>query len=81
MNSIYNPRAPKKPTNVSINSELLEKAKRLNINLSATLEAALAEQVRASQQEQWVRENSEAILAYNKFVEENGVFSDGLRKF
>lgn len=81
MHQIYNNQAPKKPTNVSINSDLLEKAKRLNINLSATLEQALTEQVRAEQREQWKRENAKAIKAYNRFIEENGTFSDSTRKF
>jgi antitoxin CcdA len=81
MSHVFNLNAPKKPTNVSINSDLLEKAKGLNINLSATLEAALAEQLRAEQRTQWKAENAKAIQAYNNFVEENGVFSDGLRKF
>lgn len=81
MKSVYNSDAPKKPTNVSINCELLEKAKALNINLSATLEAALAEQLRIQQRNQWIAENGKAVQAYNRFVEENGVFSDGLREF
>jgi len=81
MGQVFNSQAPKKPTNVSINSDLLEKAKELNINLSATLEEALAEQVRAAQTSQWKKENAKAIQGYNSFVEDNGVFSDGLRKF
>jgi antitoxin CcdA len=81
MSHVFNLNAPKKPTNVSINSDLLEKARGLNINLSATLEAALAEQIRTEQTNQWIAENAKAIQAYNNFVEENGVFSDGLRKF
>jgi antitoxin CcdA len=81
MTQVFNVNAPKKPTNVSINSDLLEKAKGLNINLSATLEAALAEQLRTEQRNQWKAENAKAIEAYNRFVEDNGVFSDGLRKF
>ena len=81
MSHAFNSQAPKKPTNVSINSDLLEKAKGLNINLSATLEEALAVQVRAEQRRQWKKENAKAIQAYNNFIEENGVFSDGLRKF
>lgn len=81
MSHVFNLKAPKKPTNVSINSDLLEKAKALNINLSATLESALIEQLRAEQQNQWKAENAKAIQAYNSFIEENGVFSDGLRKF
>lgn len=81
MNGIFNVQAPKKPTNVSVNSDLLTKAKGLNINLSATLQAALAEQVREAQCRQWKIENEKAIDAYNEFIEKNGVFSDGLRQF
>ena len=81
MNYVFNPQAPKKPTNVSINSDLLEKARSLNINLSATLEHALAEQLKAEQRAQWLRENAGAIQAYNQFVETNGTFSDSVRKF
>lgn len=81
MHHVFNINAPKKPTNVSINSDLLEKAKGLNINLSATLETALTEQLRAEQRNQWKAENAKAIQAYNSFAEANGVFSDGLRPF
>ena len=81
MSHVFDPKAPKKPTNVSINSDLLEKAKGLNINLSAALEEALTEQVRAERRKQWQKENAGAILAYNNFIADNGVFSDGLRKF
>lgn len=81
MHQVYDTRAPKKPTNVSINSDLLEQARSLGINLSATLERALAEQVRAEQRAQWQRDNADAIQAYNQFVEENGTFGDSERKF
>lgn len=81
MNYLYNTQAPKKPTNVSINSDLLEKAKTLKINLSATLEKALAEQLRNELRAAWVRENADSIQAYNQFVETNGTFSDSVRKF
>ena len=81
MSYVYDTQAPKRPTNVSINSDLLAKAKSFNINLSATLEHALAEQLRAEQRAQWLRENADAIQAYNQFVETNGTFSDSVRKF
>lgn len=48
MLELYNQTAPKKPTNLSINSDLLKKAKALEINLSATVEQALADQSKAS---------------------------------
>jgi antitoxin CcdA len=81
MNPAFDTQAPKKPTNVSINSDLLAKAKELNINLSATLENALTELVKARQRELWKQENRAAIAAYNQLVEERGVFSDELRSF
>ena len=77
----YNSKAPKKPTNVSINSDLLSKAREMNINLSATLEYELARRIKIKQREQWLQENAKAIQAYNDFVEDEGVFSDGIRGF
>jgi len=71
--------ALKKPTNVSINSELLADAREFGLNLSAELEERLTETVRKRRAEQWLRDNREAIQAYNKFVEENGIWSDEFR--
>jgi antitoxin CcdA len=81
MSQPYDIQAPKKATNVNINSDLLQQARRLGINLSATFESALTEKVRTEQREQWHRENIDAIRAYNQFVEENGTFGDGERSF
>ncbi len=81
MLSLYDQNAPKKPTNLSINSDLLKKARALEINLSATLEQALSNQLKAKQAQKWLEQNESAIVAYNKSVDENGAFSDGLRSF
>ena len=81
MQSLFDNQAPKKPTNVSINSDLLAKAKELKINLSATLESALVDLVNAKQRELWKKENQNAIAAYNQMVEERGTFSDDTRAF
>jgi len=81
MNLVLNAQALKKPTNVSINNDLLLKAKQFKINLSATLEAALVEAVNAKQRELWKQENQAAIKAYNQMVENHGLFSDDLRRF
>lgn len=78
---LYDSQAPKKATNLSINSDLLTKAKELDINLSAALEQALAQLLKQHQQEQWLKDNREAIAAYNQDVEKHGAFSDGLRSF
>lgn len=71
----------KRAVNVSINEGLLRDAKALDINLSATLERALEQEVRARRREQWLEDNREAIAAYNARIERDGVWSDGLRGF
>jgi len=69
----------KKATNVSIRGDLLEDARKLNINLSQEFENHLVEVVRKHRAERWLLDNREAIEAYNKFVEEHGIWSDEFR--
>ena len=77
-----NPSGPaRKPVNITVNSALLAAARRLKINLSSTMDAALTEIVRQKEREQWLAENRAGIAAYNERVETDGVFSDGLRRF
>jgi antitoxin CcdA len=71
----------KRAANLSINAGLLDEAKALEINLSATLERALEAEVRVRKREIWLAENREAIAAYNARVAEHGVLSDGVREF
>ena len=66
---------------VSIRSDLLDVAREAGVNLSATLERALTEELAAARRARWSEENREAIAAYNEYVEEHGVFSDGIRAF
>lgn len=73
--------APKKATNLSINSDLLRQAKELNINLSQQVEGYLSDLVRKTKEQQWLAENADAIAAYNERIEKDGVFSEGLRRF
>ena len=71
--------ALKKPTNVSINSDLLADARELGINLSAELEQRLTEIVRQRRAEQWLRDNRDAIEAYNRHIEEHGMWNEEFR--
>jgi antitoxin CcdA len=71
----------KKAVNVSIRIELLDAARDADINLSATLEAALAEQLRIRKRGRWLADNAEAIEAYNSDIEKNGSFGDHSRSF
>jgi antitoxin CcdA len=81
MQNLYDISAPKKATNLSINSDLLAQARSSNINLSATLERALREELARERASQWQVENKASIKAYNQFVQENGCFGDEFREF
>lgn len=81
MEPAYDLSAPKKAANVSVNSDLLQQAKALGINLSKALEERLAQLVREQRQQLWLSENTDAIEAYNCRIAEQGVFSDGRRRF
>ncbi len=81
MSILYNINAPKKPTNLTINSDLLTQVKDLKINLSATLESALAEALKAKKIDLWKEDNKEAIINYNNTIQEFGLFSDEIRMF
>lgn len=81
MQGQINAGAPKKPTNLSVNSDLLAVARELKINLSAILEQALLNEVKELKKKRWLDENKEAIEACNEFVEKNGLFADKYRVF
>ena len=78
---VFDASAPKKPTNLSINSDLLQQAKEHHINLSQALEIRLTEILRDEKRRNWLEENREAMEEYNQRIETNGVFSDGPRRF
>ena len=79
--NIYDPNAPKKSANLSINSDLLRQAKAHRINLSKALEQHLTDLLLEEKRRQWKEENKDAIEGYNRRIEKNGVFSHGLRNF
>lgn len=81
MQQSFDESAPKKATNLSLNSDLLRQARSLKINLSSTLEQALIVHVKNAQREAWVKENKEAINALNELTEKHGLFSDSFREF
>jgi antitoxin CcdA len=71
----------KRPTNVSIDAELLRHAKALKINLSQALEQRLAELVGEARKRRWLEDNRDALDDYNRRIQKRGVFSDDLRRF
>jgi antitoxin CcdA len=72
---------PKRATNVSVRSDLLAAAREAGVNLSATLERALTEEVAEARRRKWREDNREAIAVYNEHVEKHGAFSEDVRTF
>lgn len=65
--------APKKATNLSLNSKVLEIARQLDINLSQTVDALLAVEVKRLYWEKWRNDNRQAMTAYNERIAEHGL--------
>lgn len=71
----------KRATNVTIDPALLAEARELNINLSATLDASLRKAVAEQKAAQWLAENRAALLAYNDWIDQNGLPLEQYRQF
>jgi antitoxin CcdA len=65
--------APKRPTNLSLNAKVLDAARELGMNLSQTVDALLADEVRRRYWQRWNEENKEAVEHYNQRVEREGL--------
>ncbi len=77
----FDPEAPKKPTNVSLNRDLVRAAKAYGLNVSRIAEAALAEAVREKARQAWIEDNAEAVEQYTAPIQARGAFSDAQRRF
>lgn len=66
-------RVTRKPTNVSLPSDLLERAKELNVNVSRASERGLCEEGQEIEARQWAEQNAELVEAYTAMVERQGL--------
>ena len=66
----------KRAVKLFVDVELLDEARRMNINVSDTLEEHLRGLVRAELERRWLEENLEAIARHNSRVAEHGLLSD-----
>ena len=63
----------RRPVNLTIREDVINEARALNLNASQAAEAGIAAAIKAARQAQWLAENSDAIEAHNKRVEDKGV--------
>lgn len=71
----------KRATNLTVDPALLDEARGLGINLSATFETSLREAVRARKAAQWLEDNRAALQSSNDWVEEHGLPLAQYRQF
>jgi antitoxin CcdA len=80
-NDLYDPDAPKKATNLTLNVSLVEAARKLRINVSRACERGLQAQIAEVHAKQWREENKDAIASSNDYVERHGLPLDKFRRF
>jgi antitoxin CcdA len=73
--------APKKATNLSLNSKVLEVAREMGMNLSQTVDTLLADEVKRRYWEQWNERNKDAVTEYNARIAKYGLPLEKYRTF
>ncbi|WP_422135106.1 type II toxin-antitoxin system CcdA family antitoxin [Endozoicomonas sp. ALD040] len=71
----------KSKTTVTIDDEVLEKARELNINISSAAEQGVKAEVRSLEEERLKKLYKEAMEEIEQVIKEDGLFSDGMRTF
>ncbi len=69
----------KRPTNVSLDTALVEEARTLGINLSQSSEAGVRAAVKTEKERRWLEENAPAIESFNRWIAENGMPGEDIR--
>jgi antitoxin CcdA len=67
------PSAAKRATNLTLSTDVLEAARRLNMNLSQICDAYLRELVREELERVWREEHADFIAAYNACIDAEGL--------
>jgi antitoxin CcdA len=71
----------RKAVNLTMDAELLARAKAEGLNLSAALEEKIRSDVARIEIERWKRENAEAIASYERRITEEGVAGEEYRRY
>jgi antitoxin CcdA len=77
----YDPGAPKRATNVSLNESLLAEAREFQINVSRAAERGVAQAIMEKRAELWLLENKAALDSSNEYVEKHGLPLARYRQF
>ncbi|MEY4982943.1 MAG: hypothetical protein RIR62_1209 [Pseudomonadota bacterium] len=73
--------ADRRSTSLTLDADLLDQARALGVNISRAAEAGVLAAVKAEKARRWKEENAEAVAAYNRWIEENGLPNRSVRLF
>ncbi len=73
--------AARRATNLSIDAEIFEEARALDINLSGAAQEGIQRAISAEKARRWKEENAEAIRSSNEYVEKHGLPLEKYRMF
>jgi antitoxin CcdA len=75
------PSANRRATSMTMDSQLLDDARALGVNVSRAAEAGLTMALKEAREAAWKRDNAAAIAYWNTYVEENGLPLADMRQF
>jgi antitoxin CcdA len=76
---LYDPKASKRPVNVTLNSDLVTRARAEGLNLSSIAEEAVAVALGRIAQKNFEREIAQACRIHEQYLTEYGSLGDAVR--
>lgn len=74
-------KSTRKPTNVSLRTDLLDRAKQLDVNISRASERGLREEVHEAEARAWAAQHADFIAELNARIEHDALPLDEHRMF
>jgi antitoxin CcdA len=71
----------RRPINLTLRADIVERAKRCGINVSQVAEQAVIVALREAERAVWQKENARAVEAQNERIDRVGLYNEGLRRF
>lgn len=78
MQPCYNTQAPRRPVNLTANSDLVEQVRSKKGNLSALFEQSMIQFLTELELNNWKTENKASFDSYNRMIEERGPLSEDI---
>ena len=68
----HHPPSKRRAVNLTIREDILKEAKALHLNASQAAESGIAAAVKQAREQEWLKNNHDAIEAHNKRIDKKG---------